>query len=926
LLGLSFMEGVVIVPKEIAVPYGYQKDCKNFNNAQDHRIVIYNETLDQDITNKVNLTTLNINKEKNGLLGIISTDTASFDLNLNTDESINNFIREGDKIIVKDFFSGHLREEVDSAMITGLPPFKDIELVESEIEITIFTGYTQSFPEEFENLKHVYPIKIYDRIKDGLKAKFEKHEVKLGWDICNNNNTGQSLAHYLAEKIGINSSNLIFEDVTDPSGNHISVPYAHFEKDNRVMDEFSELIKSVYGSLYMSNEDELILETPFNGMDVIETEVNFDENLVKKMEFNNISSDYDRVSIQYDQFRVVDRQVCWMYYNKETYNKSADQANMLLEANKTSAWIKINWPTSIAVNLEAEAPKIRVEDSSGNDMSVYFQYDIDVDQTGGKVRFHNTSDQDLYIQQFKIYGQPLEKLSDNEYSYTEVSEPKKTYSPDKNKFVQTEDHAEILSKYMHFYECKDQKEVSFQIHYSPYLGINYIPKVVKRSFSENVMLENISHKANNNYMTTELTGRVYKEPPIDFQGEIESVMSSSPYQETDKLELESDTEGLPVNKPTNLIVKASFNHIWVECDESSRGDVLGYNFYIDDGSGYKKYFSKNNYDSFDAEKSTTYNVQASLVTIAGESNKTDVVSAITAGGIDWSEVMNAAVDADDIVNAAITKAKIALDAVDGDKIADDVVNTEHMINEAVTATKIALLAVNTGHIANAAITNAKITNLAVTTAKLADATITSAKIGSAAVENAKIANLAVSTAKIADLAITEAKIANLAVGNAQIKDAAISNAKIEDLAVDAAKIANATITDAKIKNVSAKKIMSDELIANLIMTAGTFTIKGKKKEKVQSAMVTGFAAQEDEVVVDEWDAWKMSGDGIQGYDESGALNVLLNKFGEIMAGDVKMYKEGLIMVNDEGYRTVDITRERGGAFFSGEVVGAVYNE
>jgi hypothetical protein len=147
------MEEVVIVPKEIAVPYGYQEDCKNFNNSQDHRIVIYNETLDQDITEKVNLTTLNINKEKNGLIGIISTDTASFDLNLNTNENINNFIREEDKIIVKDFFSGHLREEVDSAMITGFPPSKDIELVESEIEITIFTGYIQSFPEEFENLK-----------------------------------------------------------------------------------------------------------------------------------------------------------------------------------------------------------------------------------------------------------------------------------------------------------------------------------------------------------------------------------------------------------------------------------------------------------------------------------------------------------------------------------------------------------------------------------------------------------------------------------------------------------------------------------------------------------------------------------------------------------------------------------------------------
>ncbi len=913
--------------KEIAVPYGYQEDCKNLKNAQDHRIEIYNSTLDINITHKVDLSSLSINKEKTGLIGVVSTDATSFDLNLNIDEDIKNFIREGDKIIVKDYFSGHLRKKVESLMITGLPAFGDIEMVESEIEITVFTGYVQSFPEEFQNLKHIYPIKVYDRIKDGLKDKFEKHEIKLGWDICNNSNTSNSLAHYLADKIGFDESELLLEDITDLAGNHISVPYAHFKKGNRVMDEFAELVKSVYGALYMSNEDELIFETPFNGIDVIETEVDFDENLTKSIEFNTISAEYDRVTIPYDQFRVVDRQVCWMYYNKENYNKSADQANMLLKAGKTSAWMKIKWSTPIAVNLELSDPEIRVEDASGDDMSVYFQYDLEADQTGGKVRFYNTSDENIYIQKFKIYGQPLEKLSDNEYSYSEVVEPDKTYSPEKNKFVQNEDHAEILAKYTHFDQCNDKKEVDFRIHYSPYLGIDYIPRVIKRSFDDNVLLENINHKANNNYMVTELSGVVYREPPEIFSGEIESVQASSPYQETDKLELQSDTEGLPVPKPTNLIVKASFNHIWVECDESSRGDVLGYNFYIDDGSGYKKYFSKDNYKTLDAEKSTTYDVQVSLVTIAGESNKTDIVSATTAGGIDWSEVMNAAVDADDIVNAAVTKAKIALDAVDGDKIADEVVNTEHMINEAVTATKIALLAVNTGHIQNAAITNAKINNLAVTTAKLADATITSAKIGSAAIESAKIADLAVSTAKIADLAITEAKIANLAVGNAQIKDAAITNAKIQDLAVDAAKIADATIDDAKIRNLSAKKIKSDELIANLIIASGSLTIKGQKKEKVQSAMVTGFPAQKDEVVVGEWDAWKISGgDGIQGYDENGALNVLLNKFGEIMAGDVKMYKEGLIMENDDGLRTVDITRGPGDAFFRGRVIGAVYNE
>lgn len=130
-------------------------------------------------------------------------------------------------------------------------------------------------------------------------------------------------------------------------------------------------------------------------------------------------------------------------------------------------------------------------------------------------------------------------------------------------------------------------------------------------------------------------------------------------------------------------------------------------------------------------------------------------------------------------------------------------------NTVLSASGLGTDVVDTGQIVNAAITNAKIANLAVDTAQIASAAITNAKIGSAAVDtaeianaaitNAKIANLAVDTAQIASAAITNAKIANLAVDSAQITDLAVQNAKIDNLSVSTGKVQDGAISD---RNVS----------------------------------------------------------------------------------------------------------------------------
>jgi ribosomal protein S17 len=93
-------------------------------------------------------------------------------------------------------------------------------------------------------------------------------------------------------------------------------------------------------------------------------------------------------------------------------------------------------------------------------------------------------------------------------------------------------------------------------------------------------------------------------------------------------------------------------------------------------------------------------------------------------------------------------------------------------------------------------------------------------------------------------------------------------------------IKNAIIDDAKIISVSARKIISEEMIANLMVSRGSITIKGNEKETVESVATTG-AMQLDSQVTNEWDAWKMSQDGIKGFDSDGNQHVELSKNGRL---------------------------------------------
>lgn len=193
-----------------------------------------------------------------------------------------------------------------------------------------------------------------------------------------------------------------------------------------------------------------------------------------------------------------------------------------------------------------------------------------------------------------------------------------------------------------------------------------------------------------------------------------------------------------------------------------------------------------------------------------------ITLAVTAGGIDTTQLADSAVTtaklADGSVTTAklvdlnVTTAKLAAGSVVTDKILDANVTTAKIADDAITADKLkdstttdADRAVTTNHIRDNAVTAAKLTSSASTDG---DRAVTSNHIRDSAVTSDKIAANAILTSKITDLNVTTAKIANNAVSTGKIADGAITNAKLGTGSVDTAKIADAGVTNAKLANSS----------------------------------------------------------------------------------------------------------------------------
>lgn len=256
---------------------------------------------------------------------------------------------------------------------------------------------------------------------------------------------------------------------------------------------------------------------------------------------------------------------------------------------------------------------------------------------------------------------------------------------------------------------------------------------------------------------------------------------------------------------------------------------------------------------------------------------------ITAHPIKSIQIVDGAITRAKIEDAAIGSAQIDDAAITSAKIANAAIGTAQIDDAAITSAKIADAAIGTAQIDRAAITAAKIADAAIGTAQIGDAAITVAKIVDMAVSTAKIDDLAVSTAKIAQAAITSAKIQNAAIDTAKIALGAITSALIEQGAVGTAQIADASITDAKIVELSANRITAGVLSVERLILRGSdqslvYAINNMGElVSTQVDTIDGYALTERTITADKIVAHSITA------DEIAARSITAN---EILAGTI----------------------------------------
>ncbi|TDX46587.1 phage tail tip fiber protein [Orenia marismortui] len=594
----------------INVSETFKSLCRNEENFSKHEIIIQNltkqqqvgSTKEEEIDNHIDSLSIDV-KEKSDQ-GNTRTNIVKFDLTIKRSENkdISTIIEQGDIIQIKDNFN-------------------------SETSI-IYTGYVQEIPTKYSNLENTYSITLYDNIQHGIENKFKANETYIAKWICNNNDKANSLAHILAYKMGFDDTQLQLEDVTDINDNYLTVYYTEWKKGDSILSEFTEICKAVNGKLFVNHAGDLLFSNPYNNDDY--NDINYTFNILGEPIETPITAKYDKVEVEYSQYKIEDRQVVWQWI-EESYDKNNDKANILLQANDNTVWIEFDYVTDIVIDPES-TPEILFEDNQGNQVNL--DYELEVYNNYGRVKFTNNNAFGVYIQRFKIYGKPLAKFDGNKSRYTEITTPKNPMPTITNKYIQNEQVAGLHSQYAYHLNCKDRTKYEFDSTFVPFLEISNKCSLNQLELVDGVVVRGFKHKIKSKEKKTSIEAINYI--PYEFNNSIVDSVKSGTYPDYEVIKRMNDMRNSTIiaydskpATPTNVSYTAAYKLIEVECDKVDREDIKGYKFYISDSEGLNESvkFETAPRCKFFAERGKEYTVQVSAIPIREqyESDKTSPI-------------------------------------------------------------------------------------------------------------------------------------------------------------------------------------------------------------------------------------------------------------------------------------------------------------
>lgn len=107
----------------------------------------------------------------------------------------------------------------------------------------------------------------------------------------------------------------------------------------------------------------------------------------------------------------------------------------------------------------------------------YTDYELLWEDNGlnAKLRFNNRNDYDIFIKEFKIYGNPITNYKDNSILYTEIKGIKDyNLKQVSNKYINSKELATEIAKHTYYNECRTYSRVKLQTNNMPFLSLEDI--------------------------------------------------------------------------------------------------------------------------------------------------------------------------------------------------------------------------------------------------------------------------------------------------------------------------------------------------------------------------------------------------------------------------------------------------------------------
>ena len=246
---------------------------------------------------------------------------------------------------------------------------------------------------------------------------------------------------------------------------------------------------------------------------------------------------------------------------------------------------------------------------------------------------------------------------------------------------------------------------------------------------------------------------------------------------------------------------------------------------------------------------------------------------IAAGAITAAKILDGAISELKLADDAVTTAKIATSAITADVIAANAITETKISSNAITSSKIAANTITAGNIAADAITSDTIAANAITSAKIEAGAVVADSIAADAITTAKIAAGAITADEIGAAAITAGKIAADAVTATEIAADAITADAIAANAVTADAIAANTITSSEIAAdaITANEIATGAVTADAI-TAGSIVTAAIAADAITASLIAADAVTADSIAANAITSTKIAADAVTaGAIQAGAI-------------------------------------------------------